>query len=88
MRATLFALASISVKARQALTLFNFVPQVLIYGLLMARAHELNFFGAETPDAIAAAIFVISYFFALFQVARHDATVRARSGAISTGCTH
>lgn len=73
----LFALASMSVRAWQTLTLFNFVPQVVIYGLLMARAHQLNFFGPETPDAIATAIFVILYFFALFRVARHDAIVRA-----------
>jgi hypothetical protein len=66
-----------SVRGWQALTLLNVVPQVQIYGLLIARAHQLNIFGPETPDAIAAAIFVISYFFALFRVTGRGAVVRA-----------
>jgi hypothetical protein len=58
----MFCAATVSIRFWRNLVLFNFIAQTLIYTTVIARTRWLNFVDAETPDAIATAIFVTSYF--------------------------
>lgn len=58
----MFCAATVSVRFWQTLVMFNFAAQILVYTPVIARTRWLNFVDAETPDAIATAIFVASYF--------------------------
>jgi hypothetical protein len=58
----MFCTATLSVRFWQTLTLFNLVVQLFIYATVIARTSWLAFLGYETPDAIATAAFLASYF--------------------------
>jgi hypothetical protein len=58
----MFCTATLSVKYWQTLTLFNLIVQLFIYAIFIARTRWLDFFSYETPDAIATAVFLASYF--------------------------
>jgi hypothetical protein len=57
----LFCTVTLSVRSWQIVVLLNFIPQLIIYTLMMARTSYLNVFDGETPDAMATVIFVASY---------------------------
>lgn len=75
----MFCAATVSIRFWQNLVLFNFTAQILIYTAEIARTRWLNFVDAETPDAIATAIFVTSYFVLLA-----SSTARATRSSIPT----
>ena len=58
----MFCTATLSMRLWQTLTLFNIVVQLFIYATVIARTSWLAFFSYETPDAIATAVFLASYF--------------------------
>jgi hypothetical protein len=61
MMSALFCAATLSIRSWQRFVRFNFIVQLLIYAMTIARTSWLNFFDGETPDAIATTIFVTSY---------------------------
>ena len=61
-------MATLSVARWQRLVAINFVAQLLIYTCVVARLRDPQWlFATEIPDAVATAIFVVSYFTLLLQ---------------------
>jgi hypothetical protein len=57
----MFCVASLSSTGWRRLVAFNVCVQLPIYAVVIGRASWLNFVNGETPDAIAALLFLISY---------------------------
>jgi len=68
----MFCAATLSIRYWQLFVLLNFTVQLIIYSILIARTSWLNFFDGETPDALATAVFVISYVGLLVKVSLED----------------
>jgi len=58
----MFSIASLSHTGWRRLVAFNVCVQLPIYAIMIGRVSWLNFVNGETPDAIAALLFLVSYF--------------------------
>lgn len=65
----LFAVASLSLPGWRRLVAFNVCVQLPLYAAMIGRVSWFNFVNGETPDAIAALLFVVSYFWIVVPLA-------------------
>jgi hypothetical protein len=85
--AMMFALicsATISARAWQTLTLINFLVQAPIYFAVFRHKHYALGLDPELPDAVATAIFIVSYF-SLLLISKSDKRSINRYAAMRTG---